>query len=133
MKPRHIAFIIDGNGRWAQSRGLPRSAGHKAGYERIPEILETCMALDIQIISVSQMLWTAGSPDVDILVRTGKEKRLSNFMMWQCSNATIHFLDKYWPDINKKDIEQIVKMFHPSGQQAHALNGHWPGSTLSLG
>ncbi|MCA9929275.1 MAG: undecaprenyl diphosphate synthase family protein [Anaerolineales bacterium] len=34
--PKHIAFIMDGNGRWATERGLPRSAGHKAGYERIP-------------------------------------------------------------------------------------------------
>ncbi len=40
--PKHIAFIMDGNGRWAQRRGLPRSAGHKAGFEHIPDVLEIC-------------------------------------------------------------------------------------------
>jgi undecaprenyl diphosphate synthase len=40
--PRHIAFIMDGNGRWAQRRGMPRSAEHKAGFEHIPDVLEAC-------------------------------------------------------------------------------------------
>lgn len=208
---------MDGNGRWAQARGLPRSAGHKAGYEQIPEILEACINLGIPVISVfvwstenwkrpenevnyvmielkrnlskfvnklhekgirfrhigshenleqdllnkisqaeeitqnnqiatfnflfnygsrteiidtvrriaskdtdfteiaedtiSNELWTGGLPDVDILVRTGREKRLSNFMVWQCAYATIHFLDKYWPDFNRNDIVRIVEQF----------------------
>jgi undecaprenyl diphosphate synthase len=215
--PKHIAFIMDGNGRWAQSRGLPRSAGHKAGFKRIPEILEAFIDLGIQVISIfvwstenwarpkaevnylmtelkqnlpkfikelhkkgirfhhigikdnldhellkvlseaeettrqnhnaififafnygshaeitdtvrkivikypnikeisentiSSELWTTGLPDVDILIRTGKEKRLSNFMLWQCAYAKIHFLDKHWPDLNKIDIEDIVESY----------------------
>ena len=59
--------------------------------------------------TVSDSLWTSGLPDVDILVRTGSEKRLSNFMLWQCAYATIYFLDKHWPDFNKADIEGIVE------------------------
>ena len=62
--------------------------------------------------TISQNLWTAGLPDVDILIRTGKEKRLSNVMIWQCAYAKIHFLDKYWPDITRNDIEQIYKKFN---------------------
>jgi len=59
--------------------------------------------------TVSGELWTSGLPDVDILVRTGREKRLSNFMIWQCAFATIHFLDKYWPDLDRRDITHIVE------------------------
>ncbi len=51
------------------------------------------------------------TPNVDILIRTGGEKRLSNFMTWQCAHATLYFLDKYWPEITRKDIEQIVRKF----------------------
>jgi undecaprenyl diphosphate synthase len=50
--PKHIAFIMDGNGRWGQARGLSRSTGHKTGYEKIPEIVEECIDLGISIISV---------------------------------------------------------------------------------
>lgn len=49
--PRHIAFIMDGNGRWATNQGLPRSAGHKAGYEHIPDVLKMCQELGVNIIS----------------------------------------------------------------------------------
>ena len=59
--------------------------------------------------TITDNLWTAGLPDVDILVRTGNEKRISNFMLWQNSNATLHFLEKYWPDISINDIYHIVE------------------------
>jgi undecaprenyl diphosphate synthase len=49
--PKHIGLIMDGNGRWAQQRGLTRSAGHKAGLEHIPEVLEICRSFGIQIVS----------------------------------------------------------------------------------
>lgn len=51
LTPKHIAFIMDGNGRWAIKRGLPRSAGHKAGYEHIPDVLKICQNLGIEVIS----------------------------------------------------------------------------------
>lgn len=47
----HIAFIMDGNGRWAQERGLPRTAGHKVACERLPEILDYCIEYDIRVMS----------------------------------------------------------------------------------
>jgi undecaprenyl diphosphate synthase len=49
--PKHIAFIMDGNGRWATERGWPRSAGHKAGYEHIPNVLEICRELGVEVVS----------------------------------------------------------------------------------
>jgi undecaprenyl diphosphate synthase len=51
--PNHIAFIMDGNGRWAQQRGMPRSAGHKAGFEHIPDVLEACHDFGVQISPTS--------------------------------------------------------------------------------
>jgi undecaprenyl diphosphate synthase len=70
-KPKHIAFIMDGNGRWAQSRGLPRSLGHKAGFENIPTILETCVNLGITTISIfiwSTENWSRPKPEVNYLM-----------------------------------------------------------------
>jgi undecaprenyl diphosphate synthase len=49
--PRHIAFIMDGNGRWAQERGMPRTAGHRAGINKIEHVLRICHDLKIEVVS----------------------------------------------------------------------------------
>ena len=48
----------------------------------------------------------------DILVRTGGQKRLSNFMLWQLAYAEIFFMEKLWPDFTKNDLKKIIKKFH---------------------
>ena len=50
--PKHIAIIMDGNGRWAQKKGLPRVMGHKAGMGAIKETVKTCSDLGIKILTV---------------------------------------------------------------------------------
>lgn len=50
--PRHIAIIMDGNGRWAQQRSLPRVAGHKQGVESVREVVKTCRELGVQVLSL---------------------------------------------------------------------------------
>jgi undecaprenyl diphosphate synthase len=50
-------------------------------------------------------------PDPDILVRTGGEKRLSNFLLWQLSYAELFFIEKNWPDFNFLDLKKIVNKF----------------------
>ncbi len=50
--PRHVAIIMDGNGRWAQARGLPRLAGHRAGTENLRRILQACADFGIEILTV---------------------------------------------------------------------------------
>ena len=50
--PRHIAIIMDGNGRWAQRRGLPRSAGHKAGADAVERIVRACVELESPVLTV---------------------------------------------------------------------------------
>ncbi len=56
-------------------------------------------------------LYTAGLPELDLVVRSSGEKRLSNFMLWQCSYSELIFLDKYWPDFDEKTVEDILKEY----------------------
>jgi undecaprenyl diphosphate synthase len=73
---------MDGNGRWAKERGLPRSAGHKAGYEHIPKVLEMCDDLGVRIVSGfawSTENWGRPKAEVEFIMNT-LEKRLPKFI-----------------------------------------------------
>ena len=50
--PRHVAIIMDGNGRWAQARGRPRLFGHHAGAKRVREVVEACPALGVKFLTI---------------------------------------------------------------------------------
>ena len=66
----HVAFIMDGNGRWANKRGLPRTAGHKAGVERIYEIADACKEFNIKAMSLyafSTENWNRPQDEIDFL------------------------------------------------------------------
>jgi undecaprenyl diphosphate synthase len=65
----------------------------------------------ISISEITKNLYTKNMPDPDILIRTGGQKRLSNFMLWQLAYAELYFLDKLWPDFNEKDLKKIMKNF----------------------
>ncbi|MBO7385534.1 MAG: di-trans,poly-cis-decaprenylcistransferase, partial [Clostridia bacterium] len=70
--PRHIAFIMDGNGRWAKRRGLPRSAGHAAGTEALREIIRTCSDIGIECMSIyafSTENWERPQDEVEALMK----------------------------------------------------------------
>ena len=56
-------------------------------------------------------LYTRGLPPVDLLIRTGGEKRLSNFLPWQLAYAELYFTKKYWPDFGIKDLDAALKDF----------------------
>ncbi len=208
--PHHIAFIMDGNGRWATRQGLSRSAGHKAGFEHIPDVLDACYQLGIPVVSayawstenwdrpepevqfivealenelprfvneldkrgarfwcsgnldaisprarqvisagidqtrangpcifnlafnyggraeithvaqvlaaqavqtspvdteaIRRHLWTGDLPDVDLVFRTGGDRRLSNFLLWQSAYANVYVTDTFWPDLTINEI-----------------------------
>ena len=72
---------------------------HKNKNEKISEEL------------ITNNLYTKNIPDPDILVRTGGEKRLSNFLLWQLSYAELFFIEKNWPDFNFLDLKKIVNKF----------------------
>jgi undecaprenyl diphosphate synthase len=212
----HVAIITDGNGRWATSRGLPRSAGHRAGAEASRAIIEAAPKLGIHTLtlfalssanwkrpasevngilrllheylmaettrcmengvrisvlgrrdripmtlrqaiidseaatasgkqlhlrlaidySARQAIYLAackyykvtelspesfgtvlsevmrgGATDVDLLIRTGGEQRLSDFLLWECAFAEFVFLEKRWPDFTAADLRAAVEEF----------------------
>jgi undecaprenyl diphosphate synthase len=216
----HVAIIMDGNGRWATSRGRPRTAGHIAGVEAVRRTVEgaadlgvgtltlfafssdnwrrpdtevralmrlfrsyleaeadKCAANGIRITVIGRrdrlppglvrVIETAEArtrradrfhlriavdysardailraaarlrhegtdlsretfsrlladpphdggpaPDVDLLVRTGGEKRLSDFLLWECAYAELVFTDRMWPDFSAADLAEAVREFH---------------------
>ncbi len=214
--PRHVAIIMDGNGRWAQARGLSRSEGHRAGLRatraavefyanqgiqaltvfafssenwgrpaaevealfelfvsaieaELPELREKGIRLrfigeraafpeDLRtrmaeaeaatatnrtmtllvalgyggrwdILQAAQQwirasgetppdpaafdgyLSTAGVPPLDLLVRTGGEQRISNFLLWQAAYAELYFLDTLWPDVGAPELQQTLDSY----------------------
>jgi undecaprenyl diphosphate synthase len=202
----HAAIIMDGNGRWANARGLPRIAGHRAGADAVRRVVETASSLGISVLTLyafsadnwrrppreisallrllrrylneetsrcidngvrlevigrrdrlpkdlvsliaeterktSQgrrlrlrlaidyssrhaILQAASSalaneegfsqalgPDVDLLIRTSGEQRLSDFLLWECAYAEIVFTHRMWPDFAAEDLAACVEEFH---------------------
>jgi len=71
QRPHHVAIIMDGNGRWAQARGLPRTAGHKAGVEALRRTVSTCVELQIPVLTVfafSSENWARPRHEVQFLL-----------------------------------------------------------------
>jgi undecaprenyl diphosphate synthase len=92
--PNHIAAIMDGNGRWAQKRHLPRVAGHRAGVKAAREIIETCARLHIPCLTLyafSQENWRRPQAEVDFLMRLLRE-----------------YLKRELPSIHKNNIRLLV-------------------------
>lgn len=212
--PRHVGFIMDGNGRWAKKRGKPRSFGHKKGADVIEEVVSACFDCGVEVVSlyafstenwsrpkeeidtifdllekflrryerklldehirliisgelsaigeklrrrslsvightkdfcgktlniainyggraeivraasilaengeeiteegISAHTYTAGLPDIDLVVRTSGEARLSNFFLWQCAYAELYFTDTLWPDFDKAELKKTLDWF----------------------
>ena len=219
--PRHVAIIMDGNGRWAKSQGKPRIFGHKNGVNSVQEVVESAGDIGVKVLTlyafstenwkrpadevgglmgllkvylqkeltkmlknsirltcigdiaklpadvrevlentmqqtagnskltlnlalsyggraemvqaiqkiasevregeletsaidealIDSHLYTADLPDPDLLIRTGGEARLSNFLLWQASYAEIYFTDTMWPDFRRDAIYEAVSEF----------------------
>jgi len=212
--PNHIAIIMDGNGRWAQQRGLPRLEGHQAGVESLRSVIECLSEYQIKYVTLyglstenwkrpedeiigllhlleevidketvelrkrgvrlrhlgrldglsphleqavtrvveltknntgmtlsfafnyggrteildavrrliakgippqkideklfNSYLYTAGLPDVDLIIRTGGELRISNFLVWQAAYSEYYFTEVLWPDFDRKEVEKAL-------------------------
>lgn len=82
----------------------------------IKKLAGRCMAqeimpADIDEEMVSASLYTAGQPDPDLFIRTGGEKRLSNFLLWQASYAELYFTEKKWPDFGREELLEAIADF----------------------
>ena len=71
---------------------------------------------------INNNLYTNSIPDPDILIRTGGEKRLSNFLLWQLSYAELFFINKNWPDFNFFDLKKVIKAFEVTKRKFGGLN-----------
>ena len=85
-------------------------------YGSKEEIIKTVkklksLSLPINDRNISSNLYTGNIPDPEILIRTGNRKRLSNFLLWQCSYTEIYFEKKLWPDFNRNDFTKILTNF----------------------
>jgi undecaprenyl diphosphate synthase len=212
--PKHIAIIMDGNGRWAKSHGLSRTAGHEEGAKTVREITTHCSKIGVKYLTlyafstenwtrpkleveflmkllerwfkselsiylennvrfkaigelskfskslqktikdveektahctgltqvlalnygsrdelirafkkmsennleiseenIDASLDTATFGDVDLLIRTSGEVRLSNFLLWQCAYSEMFFTDTLWPDFAPKELDEIIEQF----------------------
>jgi len=97
--PRHIAIIMDGNGRWARQRNLPRVAGHKAGIEAVRTTVEVCARLGIQVLTLyafSRENWKRPRAEVETL--------------WKLLH---HYVDRELPNLTRHDVRvQVIGRFH---------------------
>jgi len=60
---------------------------------------------------ISEHLYTKNMPDPDLLIRTGGEKRISNFLLWQLAYTELVFIDNYWPDFSENDLVDSLNIF----------------------
>src|SRR5450756_1902307 len=91
---RHIAFIMDGNGRWAKRRGMPRTFGHHAGLEAMRRVIRSCGQLGIEVVTFyafSTENWSRSPEEV-------------NFLM----NLPVEFVDQDLPEMMKNNTKLII-------------------------
>ncbi|MEM1295447.1 MAG: isoprenyl transferase [Verrucomicrobiota bacterium] len=111
--PKHIAVIMDGNGRWAKERGLPRSEGHRAGAESVREVVESCNVLGVEFLTLyafSSENWSRPKHEIDALMKLlerflkekGKELQQQNIRL-----QAIGRLDDL-PDYCQKALDDAI-------------------------
>ena len=74
------------------------------------KLKETCDST-LSVTDIANALDTNGIPDVDMLIRTGGEQRLSNFLLWQSAYAELFFTDTLWPDFSTQELAQMLQDF----------------------
>ncbi|MCU7500229.1 MAG: isoprenyl transferase [Ignavibacteria bacterium] len=123
--PEHIAIIMDGNGRWARKRGLPRAAGHKQGVETVRDIVKACVGLGVRYLTLytfSTENWKRPKDEITTLMRL-IVKSLQNETNELHANgvrlSTIGNRDSL-PDVVRQELEQAVEK--TSGNTKLTLN-----------
>lgn len=117
LMPKHIAIIMDGNGRWAKKRGLPRTAGHKVGADRIFDLVEAGKELNIEAITVfafSTENWKRDKQEVDYIFSLLEDAFVNKFDKLKKENVKITMsgsLDRLVGtyDSLKEKIEKVIE------------------------
>jgi len=107
--PKHIAIIMDGNGRWASKRGLPRIAGHWAGAEALRDIVSTCCKLNIEVLSVfafSSENWKRPVQEVNTIMNLLLYYLKKEVDSLHQNNVKIH-VSGAWEELPPRIVEEI--------------------------
>ena len=120
ITPKHIAIIMDGNGRWAKKRGLPRLAGHKAGTENLRRIIKACVEFGVDYLTIyafSTENWGRPREEVDGLMRIVEdviEKELNELDAEGVQLRHLGKLDQLSPNLQQKVLGAVEKTRHNS-------------------
>ncbi len=95
-----LILALSYSSRWEITEAVRRIAAEVSEKEILPD--------DITEAVVSDHLTTKGIPDPDLLIRTGGEKRISNFLLWQCSYAEFYFTDVFWPAFREEELYEAI-------------------------
>ena len=95
-----MVIALSYSSRWELTRTTQRIAQEILEQKLKPE--------DITEDTISKHLETAFMPDPDLLIRTGGELRISNYLLWQCAYTELYFCDTYWPDFNKEELHKAI-------------------------
>jgi undecaprenyl diphosphate synthase len=80
--------------------------------DAVKKVIQSGISADkVTVDLISQNLYAPEVPPLDLLVRTSGEQRISNFMLWRSAYSEIMFIDKFWPDMKKSDVTEIIKQF----------------------
>ena len=109
----HLNIALNYGGRAELTRAARLMAQEAAQGRLNPD--------EISEETVAQRLYTAGQPDVDLMIRTSGEMRLSNFLLWQCAYAEFEFPTVLWPDFTVADYDEALAAAAVSGGSANAF------------
>ena len=112
--PRHIAIIMDGNGRWANARGLPRAQGHRAGAESVREAVETCRHLGVEFLTLyafSSENWNRPQKEVDALMKLLERFLREKLPELLKQNVRLHAIGRLHmlPEKCRQQIEKAIE------------------------
>jgi len=124
--PRHIAIILDGNGRWAKKRGLPRTAGHKVGAETFRTIATYCRDIGIDYLTVyafSTENWKRPQEEVDTIMELLKRYLLEAIDTMERDNVRLHFMGDMSP--LTAELKELV-------EQCNAISARLTGCQCNI-
>ncbi|MBU0660737.1 di-trans,poly-cis-decaprenylcistransferase [Patescibacteria group bacterium] len=109
--------VVEKTSTYTESTLVLTLAVAYGGRDEITRAVQKIMQSNISVEDVTEKsfgdyLDTVGMPDVDLLIRTGGHKRLSNFLPWQSTYAEYYFTDVFWPEFNKKELNKAIDWFH---------------------
>ena len=116
--PQHVAIIMDGNGRWAKRRGLPRMAGHRAGTENLRQILEACVEIGIKYLTIyafSTENWERPTDEVSGLMglfREMFEREMDSLNHNEVQLRHLGSLDRVDPNLRERVLRAVQTTSH---------------------